>query len=134
MHLLGRFQVWPHYHQIEVRDADAAGECPQWERGDEPAVSSDRCIVLATRPDLDGDVTVEVWAGPVDREQPGAVVFDGKLLLTGPRMVVGNSITGELHELPMPAGRHRVRVHGNPPEGPERLLVVFDSHPAAGLP
>jgi hypothetical protein len=134
MRLLDRFQIWPHYHQVEVRDAGDDVECPQWDRGDEPAVSSDRCIVLATRPDLDGEaaaeVTLEVWAGPVDAEQPGAIVFDGKLLLTQACVVVGNSITGELHEVPMPAGRHRVRVHGDPPDSPERLLVVFDTDPA----
>jgi hypothetical protein len=132
MHLLGSFQVWPHYHQVEVRAADAAEECPQWERGDEPAVASDRCILLATRPDLDGDVTVEVWAGPADTEQPGEVVFDGKLLTTDTGVVVGNSVTGALHHLPLAAGWYRVRIHGNPGDSPAQLVVVFDADQATG--
>jgi hypothetical protein len=137
MHLLGSFTVWPHYHQVEVRaaDADVADDCPQWERGDEPVVASDRCIVLATRPDLDGQeatkVTIEVWAGPLDGEQPGGtLVFDGKLLITEAGVVVGSSITDALHHVSVPAGRHRVRVHAEPPVEPDRLVVVFDSDPA----
>jgi hypothetical protein len=128
MRLLGRFEVWPHYHQVEVRDVGEDVDCPQWESGDEPALAADRCLVLATRPDLDGTatVTVELWAGPIDTAQPGAVVFDGTLLTTGACLLVGSSITGELHEVPMPAGWHRVRVSADPPASPERLVVVGD--------
>jgi hypothetical protein len=91
--------------------------------------------VLATRPDLDGQettkVTVEVWAGSLDGEQPsGTLVFDGKLLITEAGWIVGSSITDALHHVPMPASWHRDRVHAEPPVEPDRLVVVFDSDPA----
>jgi len=40
----------------EIHDADR----PQWDRGDEPVLASAQCIVLATHPDLEGPVEIEV--------------------------------------------------------------------------
>jgi hypothetical protein len=39
-----------------VRDAAGVEDCPQWESGEEPVLAGEQCIVLATRPDLEGDV------------------------------------------------------------------------------
>jgi hypothetical protein len=98
MHSVSQFQILPLYQQIEIRDAsdDAADvDCPQWERGDEPILTSAQCILVATRSDLEGPVDVEVWVGvDADDQPPGYLLFDGELLTTGHRALIGNSLAG----------------------------------------
>jgi hypothetical protein len=130
MGLAGRFSVFPLYHQLEVRDAAAGVDCPQWETGEEPVLAASQCVVLATRSDLEGDVEVEVWVGAVDQQPAGPLLFEGELLVTEQGAVVGSSLTEELHPIPLPVGWHPVRIWGDRPSEPARFTVVFDGSPA----
>jgi len=130
MGLVGRFSVFALYHQLEVRDA-ANVECPQWESGEEPVLAGEQCIVLATRPDLEGDVEVEVWVGAIDGEPAGPLLYQGELLVTEQGAVVGSSLTEELHPVPLPIGWHPVRIWADRPSEPARFTVLFDSQPAS---
>jgi hypothetical protein len=127
MGLVGRFSVFPLYHQLEVRDA-AAVDCPQWESGEEPVLAGTQCIVLATRPDLEGPVQVEVWVGALDGE-PAGLLYEGELLVTERGAVVGSSLTEELYPLALPIGWHPVRIYADRPTEPARFTVVFDGEP-----
>jgi hypothetical protein len=130
MGLVGRFRVFPMYHQLEVRDAAGVEDCPQWETGEEPVLAASQCIVLATRSDLDGDVEVEVWVGAIDQEPAGPLLYEGELLVTEQGAVVGSSLTEELHPIPLPIGWHPVRIYVDRPSEPARFTVVFDGSPA----
>ena len=56
--------------------ASEGAEFPEWMTGDELAVATDSAIMVATRADLDGDVTVRVL---VDEVAPqGEEVFEGE--------------------------------------------------------
>jgi hypothetical protein len=77
-----RFRVFALYQQVEVRDA-ADVEHPQWETGEERTLAAAQCIVLATRPDPDGPVEIEVRVGAELEHPAGQLVFDGELLTTG---------------------------------------------------
>jgi hypothetical protein len=130
MGLVGRFSVFPMYHQVEVRDA-ASVDCPQWETGEEPVLAASQCIVLATRSDLEGEVQVEVWVGGLDGEPAGPLLFEGELLVTEQGAVVGSSLTEELYPVPLPIGWHRLAIYADRPAEAARFTVVFDSEPAA---
>jgi hypothetical protein len=130
MGLVGRYTVFPSYHQVEVRDA-ASADCPRWETGQEPVLAGDQCIVLATRSDLDGDVELDVWVGGLESEPAGPLLFAGELLVTEQGAVVGSSLTEQLYPIPLPIGWHPVRIDADPPEEPARFTVVFDGAPAA---
>lgn len=129
MGLVGRFRVFPLYHQLEVRDA-ASADCPQWETGEEPVLAGTGCIVLATRSDLDGPVEVEVWVGATIAEPPGPLLHEGELLVTEQGAVVGSSLTEELYPVPLPVGWHPVRIYADRPTDPARFTVVFDGEPS----
>jgi hypothetical protein len=121
-----RFQVFPLYHQMEIRDGTDDVDYPQWERGDEAVLTSAQCIVVATRSDLDGPVDVEVWLGaePTDRP-PGHLLFDGELLTTGHGALIGNSLAGELRRFTLPIGWHSIRIYTDRPTNPGRFTVLF---------
>jgi hypothetical protein len=129
MGLVGRFSVFPMYHQVEVRDA-ASVDCPQWETGEEPVLAGEQCIVLATRSDLEGEVQLEVWVGGLDGEPAGHLLFEGELLVTEQGAVVGSSLTEELHPIALAIGWHPLRIYADRPSDPARFTVVFDSQPA----
>jgi len=129
MGLVGRFSVFPMYHQVEVRDA-ASVDCPQWETGEEPVLAGEQCIVLATRSDLEGEVQLEVWVGDLDGEPAGPLLFDGELLVTEQGALVGSSLTEELYPVPLPIGWHLLRIYADRPTDPARFTVVFDGQPA----
>ena len=128
MGLVGRFSVFPMYHQVEVRDA-ASVDCPQWETGEEPVLAGEQCIVLATRSDLEGDVQLEIWVGAIDGEPVGPLLFDGELLVTEQGALVGSSLTEELYRIALPIGWHPLRIYADRPTDPARFTVVFDGEP-----
>jgi hypothetical protein len=130
MGLAGRFSLFPLHHQLEVRDAAGVGDCPQWESGEEPVLAASQCIVLATRPDLDGPVQVEVWVGALDKEPAGALLYEGELQVTEHGVVVGSSLTEELHPIALPIGWHPVRIWADRPTEPAHFTVLFDGQPA----
>jgi hypothetical protein len=130
MGLVGRFSVFPMYHQLEVRDA-ATTDCPEWESGEEPVLAARQCIVLATRSDLEGPVEVEVWVGATDGEPAGPLLYEGELLVTEQGAVVGSSLTEELHPVPLPIGWHPVRIWADRPTEPARFVVLFAGPPTS---
>ena len=129
MTVLGRFEVLPLQGQIDIRDP-AGSDYPQWETGEERAVSTAQVVAVATRGDIDGRVTVEVRQGPGDIPEGVAIAFDGELLLSGDDAVVGNYLAGEEHRLSLGPGWHRVTVYVQPPDAPAaEVVVVVDAEP-----
>jgi hypothetical protein len=127
-----RFQVFPLYQQVEIRDAADDVDRPLWETGEERVLASAQCIVLAARSDLYGEVEIEVRldAGSEDRPS-GDLLFDGELMTTGQGMVVGNSLT-DLHHISLRTGWHPLRIYGDPPTDPSRFTVLVDHRPTSG--
>jgi hypothetical protein len=127
-----RFQVFPLYQQVEIRDATDDVDRPLWETGEERVLASAQCIVLATRSDLYGEVEIEVRldAGSEDRPS-GELLFDGELMTTGQGIVVGNSLT-DLHHISVRIGWHPLRIYGDPPTDPSRFTVLVDRRPTSG--
>jgi hypothetical protein len=83
-----RFQVLPLHHQVGIGDLDTV-DVPRWDSGEEPLVTGDHCILVATRDDLD-PVDLEVWVGPPTTPPPGPLLFDGALRTTPARAGLGS--------------------------------------------
>jgi hypothetical protein len=125
MTVVARFEVLPLYAQVEVRDP-AAVDLPEWENGNEQAIATAQCVAVATRSDVDGLVSIEVWQDEEDVGSEWALVFAGELLLTGPDLVVGNVVANEVHPVPVGPGWHRICVWVRPSEGrPAEVVVVL---------
>jgi hypothetical protein len=109
--LLQRVQVRPYYGQIELGDPNSS-TFPQFETGDEGVVALPHYVVVATRGDAEGKVTIEVRQGDADVDDPraSAAIFDGELILSEDAAVIGNSVGNDLHPVRLGAGRHRLRV------------------------
>jgi hypothetical protein len=111
--LLVRFSVEPAHAQVALADPRAAAY-PEWDSGREPVTATEQVIVVATRPDVEGDVKIEVWTGPAEFRL-GTVVFDGPFLLAGPEASVGCLGTESVRAVELGAGEHRVRIFVDEP-------------------
>jgi hypothetical protein len=128
MSIIGRFTIWPAHAQIQIRDT-ADAEFPPWETGEEPVVANAQCIVVATRGDEEGHVTVEVRRGPgqhVELDQ-WRLIFEGELLLTGEHAIVGSYLGSDEHLVRLGHGWHPLRILAKPKDAhPAEFIVVFD--------
>lgn len=102
---------------------EGATDLPDWGTGQERALATSRGVLVATRPDADGDVTIRVVRGSaVGRGDP---VFDGELTLTGTRLEVGNALAGSLRSVDVGlSGQIRVRISVEPAELPAVVSQV----------
>jgi hypothetical protein len=119
-----RFQVLPLHHQVGICDLDAT-DVPRWDSGEEPLVAGERCILVATRGNLD-PVELEVWLGTPTTPAPGPLLFDGQLCTTGQGVEVGDLVAGDGHQVQLPVGWHRLCIWADQPGNASRLRIVFD--------
>jgi len=120
--LLGSIEVIPLYAQVVV-ESEGASDLPVPETGEERAVASTQCVLIATRGDRDGSVTIDVWREH-DGRSAGEVVFDGELSLLTPRLVVGSPIADALLGVDLRrSGQIPITVSVDPLEAPSRVTV-----------
>ncbi len=125
MSLLAGFEVIPFNGQVEIGDPNARNY-PQWETGEEAVVALPQCVAVATRGDAQGSVVIEVWKGALEVEEPVShPLYDGDLVLTENKVMVGNTVGNDLHELAVAAGSHRLRVYVAPPSEPARTVYFL---------
>ncbi len=115
--------VTPLNAQVVLFAAEGA-EFPEWVTGDEPAVATDSAIMVATRADLAGDVTVRVLIDGVVAQ--GEKVFEHTLSLPTPSVRFGSFLSGELAEIPLPdAGAHTAQIYVDDPAAPAVVHVIL---------
>lgn len=119
--------VTPLNAQVVVFASEGA-EFPEWVTGEESAVATDSAILVATREDLDGNVTVRVL---IDEFAPeGEKVFESTLSLPTPTPTpsvrFGSFLSGELAEIELPgAGEYTAQVYVDDPAGASTVLVLL---------
>jgi hypothetical protein len=115
MSLLARVEVKPFNAQVELSDANTRAY-PQWQTGEEAVAALPQSVAVATRGDDRGNVVIEVWDDELQVEDPSLseALYDGELVVTDDKVVVGNSVGNELHPVNVPTGRHRIRVYTSP--------------------
>jgi hypothetical protein len=121
--LIERLAV-PATHGVVCVEAAGATDLPIPETGAEPAVATGESVLVATRGDRDGPVTIEVHRGQPAR--PGTKVFEGELSFTTPELVIGNPLLGRHSTVPVERiGWLPVWIYVDPPDLPSRVVVVL---------
>jgi hypothetical protein len=107
------------YAQVELSDAEGLPEdVPGWD-GDTPVAATPHYVTVATKPDIEGPVHIEVWRGA--RDCDGVLIYDDTLVLRGSCAQVGSSVAAELRQIDLGAGEHRVQVFVDEPGYAERV-------------
>lgn len=120
--VLGSIRVPPLYGQVVV-EAEGASDLPVPETGEEKVVSTTESILVATRGDKDGDVSIEVRRG--NTENLGHVIFDGELSFSTPRLVFGSSLANQLGSIDVGrTGWIPIKIYVDSVDGPSRVVVV----------
>lgn len=121
-----RMVVSPMNGQVVLFVPDSDEEPPEWPTGHELVVANSGWIFVATIPDFEGDVTIEVWAGEAP-PVPGEATYDGVLHVSHAFTLVGTLTGDHLGVLPLREGPHRVQVYTMPVgASADRVLFVFD--------
>jgi hypothetical protein len=118
--------VLPLHAQVAIQDV-SADDLPEWTTGEERVVSSARAVLVATRPDTQGDVLLRVLrlTGRESLEVPGECVYEGSLLLSGSQIEVGNALAGSLFKVDVGCtGSVPLRIFVHPPSMPACVTVV----------
>jgi len=100
--------VLPLYAQVVVMDSGTTS-LPEWVSGEEAVLSNESSLIIATRPDEDGDVEMRICEpGP---SHTGALIFDGVMDFPSGTIQLGN----------IPAA------YIEPPESPASVVVELES-------
>jgi hypothetical protein len=118
--------VMPLGGQVSVQ-VPGSTSFPQWATGEEKAVSTPEAVLIATRPDTEGDVVVTILEGSEDQE--GELVFDGSLAVAEAGILeFGNVISAQLEAVSVgPAGDVSLRIYVLPGDAPREVRVLLPS-------
>jgi len=104
-----QLRVTPLNAQVAVF-SPSAPEFPEWETGDEPAVTTTTAILVATRDDREGEVTVRVRTGTAHVDGFSEILTTTLLLADGV-LAFGSFLSGQVDRMPLPtAGAHLATV------------------------
>jgi hypothetical protein len=124
--VLAEVTALPLYGQVGIQDVGTS-DLPDWETGEERAVATEHAILVATRSDADGDVTIRVLEGQDDEGDLGELVFDGDLSLTSPLLEVGNAVAATVTQVELGrVGYLRMRVFVEPAELAAQVTVLIE--------
>ena len=119
-----KYTVSPLYGQIALIDSGTV-DLPDWETGAEAAVASEHAVLIATRPDTDGDVEIEVYTA--GESVDGESVFDGELAVASGTLEVGSIVGSDTHAIASRVGFVSIRILVEPAEMPNLVRVVVGS-------
>jgi len=123
--VLATMTALPLYGQVVIQDVGTS-DLPEWETGEERAVATEHAIVVATRSDADGDVTITVLEGE-DGDSLGELVFDGDLSLTSSMLEVGNPVAATVARVELGrVGYLRMRIYVEPAELAVQVAILME--------
>jgi hypothetical protein len=116
--------VTPLYGQVSVQVLGSTN-FPEWDTGEEKAVSTREAVLIATRPDTEGDVVIRILEGSEDEE--GEMVFDGSLALAGAdSLEFGNVISAQLDSVDVAqVSELKLRIYVVPADSPSDVKVLL---------
>ena len=107
------------------------GSYSDWEFGSEPLVANDEKVIVARRPDFEGDALVEVWLDADESpEGAGALIYDGVIRLATAGAEAGTFLGGDLQRVALEPGEHRLRVFVDEPGYASRIVFLVTLAPA----
>ena len=119
------YSVPPLYAQVVVMDSGTTS-LPEWVSGEEAVLSNESSLIIATRPDEDGDVEMRICEP--SSLQTGALIFDGVMDFPSGTSQLGNIPAAYIEEIRLVKNRGvHVRVFVEPPESPASVVVELES-------
>jgi hypothetical protein len=115
----------PYYAQLEIGAVGASS--PEWPEGTESVVRTADKIAVATRPDSEGDVLVEVWMDDDGSAPSGVLVHDGFINLPDAELEVGTSVGADLVRIHVGQERCRVQVLADEPARASTRIFLVDA-------
>jgi hypothetical protein len=131
--LLAAADLIPYQAQVVLFDPAGLDDLLTWGTGNEPVLSTDRALAVATAPDWDEATRVlrrvraEVWEGEPTTEagQLAPVVWRGVISVGDEGLLLGSVTGSDLRPVPAAPGSHSVEVRATPAEAPTFICVVF---------
>ncbi len=119
-----QLRVTPLNAQVAVF-SPSAPEFPEWKTGDEPAVTTTTAILVATRDDREGEVTVRVRTGTAHVDGFSEILTTTLLLADGV-LAFGSFLSGQIDRMPLPtAGAFLATVSVDVPGEASSVLVTL---------
>ena len=119
------YSVPPLYAQVVVMDSGTTS-LPEWVSGEEAVLSNESSLIIATRPDEDGDVEMRICEP--SSLQTGALIFDGVMDFPSGTLQLGNIPAAYIEEIRLVKNRGvHVKVFVEPPESPASVVVELES-------
>jgi hypothetical protein len=122
---LARKRVTPAYGQVELGDPYSP-DYPQWEHGNEPAVANDRVVAIATKPEHEGDVEMELWEGELEAPKGLVEIFRGELDFSDDLAQIGTLAGDDVETVPISPGTHRVVAYVDEAGYAERIVFALE--------
>ena len=118
------YSVPPLYAQVVVMDSGTTS-LPEWVSGEEAVLSNESSLIIATRPDEDGDVEMRICEP--SSLQTGALIFDGVMDFPSGTSQLGNIPAAYIEEIRLVKNRGvHVKVLVEPPESPASVVVELE--------
>jgi hypothetical protein len=128
--LLARKELEPDHAFVEISDP-LGSNYPEWPEGEQVVAALPEAVVVATKPEMEGTVTIEVWSEEEWTNIAGELVYEGELVLSGEDAQIGSTLAGDLAPVRLRPGRHKLRVVVDRPGDAERIQFVVVSLPEA---
>lgn len=118
------YSVPPLYAQVVVMDSGTTS-LPEWVSGEEAVLSNESSLIIATRPDEDGDVEMRICEP--SSLQTGALIFDGVMDFPSGTSQLGNIPAAYIEEIRLVKNRGvHVKAFVEPPELPASVVVELE--------
>jgi hypothetical protein len=125
--LLARKELEPDHGFVELSDP-LGRDYPDWPEGEQVVAALPECIIVATKPETEGMVTIEVWSEEGwTNPSGGELVCEGEIVLSGQDAQIGSTLAGELDPVRLGPGRHGVRVFVDAPGYAETIQFVVSA-------
>ena len=111
--LLLRKSFTPAYAQLEFGNCEATAYPqwdPNWGEGRQPYVANEERVAIATQPEVEGDVEVEVWNGAPRVRGSGEVIYEGVIRFGEDCARVGTAAGDDLEYVSVKPGEQKVTV------------------------
>jgi hypothetical protein len=122
--VLAEVKAFPLYSQVWIGDADTT-DLPDWPADGARVASSAHAVAVATRSDVDGDVTIRLVEGNAEPEAAD-LVFQGEPCLTSPYLELGNTVAATVARVRIDRiGYVNVRIFVRPADLPDEVIVLI---------
>ncbi|MGW3401849.1 hypothetical protein [Streptomyces zhihengii] len=124
-HLVYQTEIWAQFGLISIRDFETEDN-PVAITGEEEVVAAPGHIFVSARPDLEGEVSIEVHVGEPDITD-ARLVFNDTMTFASTALCITDPTVPDEESMQIPhPGRFAVKIFTIGTPNPGRVLICFD--------